>query len=396
MKKSAARTCVFVLALSLAACGTTHAPVASDGDAVADPLAAQQEAEVERRREVRSRAIGKVAEATARGVGGAALGALAGAAYGLQCGLAAIICSPIGAVVGGIVLGVEAAAHTPGLDEAMRAAASDSEAAAAGEQTAPSASATAPDLAPEAAAPESEASTARSTPQEKSAVHDAEPTIEGATTAAASVTPLEASTSVGGFGGLHPGDRWDYRYVDSRSGRAAARSFEIEQFAGGEIVERVEMEDGATQITTHRGGAYLDMHGGMQFAPYYVAYTSQPLPQSMPGLEVLGGDACAEGPKTIYKTAECEVVAEYAGTETVTVPAGTFESQVVRVRVRQEVWSSALAYLSGPVAEARYWISPSAGRIVRAEIRYDLERPWTETMELVFYRRSAEHTTAMR
>jgi len=78
------------------------------------------------------------------------------------------------------------------------------------------------------------------------------------------------------------------------------------------------------------------------------------------------------------------------------VPAGTFESQVVRVKVRQEVWSSALAYLSGPVAEAKYWISPAAGRIVRAEIRYDLERPWTETMELVSYRRSADRTTAMR
>lgn len=395
----AARTCAFVLALSLAACGTPHQPVASDAGAAPDPQAAQREAEAERRREVRGRAIGKVAEATARGIGGAALGALGGAVYGLKCGLAAIICSPIGAVVGGIAYGIGAAASTPGLDDALSAAASEPEPAPASQTTVPPAttvSDASPEPAPELATPESGVSIARNAAPGVNAVQSPAQTSAPATPFASAVPQPDETTTTAGFGGLRSGDRWEYRYVDSRSGRTGVRSFEIEQFADGQIVERVELEGGETLTTTHRGGAYLEMHGGMQFAPYYTAYTSSSLPQSMPALEVFGGDACEQGPKTIYRTAECEVNAEHLGSETVTVPAGTFETQLVRVKVRQEMWGSAVAYLNGPVAEARYWISPAAGRIVRAEIRYDLERPWTETMELVFYRRSAEHTTAMR
>lgn len=393
MRKSAARTCAFVLALSLAACGTPHQPVASDAGAAPDPQAVQHEAEAERRREVRARAIGKVGEAAARGVvgalGGALYGGLRGIAACLGAGPLALLCAPIGAAVGGVMVGVGAAASTPGFGDAMRAAASESEPAPASDESTASASAAAdaaPEPPPQAAAPAPEPSAAQS----------AAPSSHDAATPVASVPPAKETRPVGGFGGLQPGDRWDYRYVDSRSGRTGARSFEIEQFADGQIVERVELENGETLTTTHRGGAYLDMRGGMQFAPYYTAYTSGALPQSMPTLDVFGGDACAEGPKTIYRTAECEVSAERLGAETVTVPAGTFETQVVRVKVRQEMWGSAVAYLNGPVAEARYWISPAVGRIVRAEIHYALERPWTETMELVSYRRSPDHTTAMR
>jgi len=377
--------------------------VASDADAALDPLAVQREAEAEaeaeRRREVRGRAIGKVAEATARGVGGAALGALGGALYGLQCGLLAPLCVPVGAVVGGVMMGIGAAAKTPGLDNALSAAASEPESEPASQETVPPASTVSdasPEPAPNAATLESEPSIAGNAAPQTGAVENAAQSFASAVPSASTARQREETMPSGGFGGLRSGDRWEYRYVDSRNGRAGARSFEIEQFADGQIVERIELEDGAMLTATHHGGAYLDMHGGMQFAPYYSAYTSRSLPQSMPALEVLGGDACEQGPKTIYRTAECEVIAELVGTETVSVPAGTFESQVVRVKVRQEVWSSALAYLSGPVAEAKYWISPAAGRIVRAEIRYDLERPWTETMELVSYRRSADRTTAMR
>ena len=89
---------------------------------------------------------------------------------------------------------------------------------------------------------------------------------------------------------------------------------------------------------------------------------------------------------TLYNTYECEVSAVFEGSDTVTVPAGTFQAQRVRVKVYQQVWgSTAAGNLSGVIADGQFWISPKAGRIVKAVIEYEADRPWTETMELVSY-----------
>jgi len=381
-RRAATRVCALALALSIAACGSTHQPASSDAAGVPDPQAEQREAEAERRREVRGRAIGKVAEATARGVlgtvGGALYGGLQGLASCASAGPLALLCVPIGAVVGGVMYGVGAAASTPGLGDSLDAALSEPETSTSSEAAAQ----------PVGAAPESAsgANPPVAVPGEPAAEAEFPPLPSGDAPTATefpATQPSDAPTAVVGTGALHQGDRWEYAYVDSRDGRPASRRFEIVQFDGDQIVERIEMEDGRTLTATHRSGAYLEIRGGMQFAPYYFAFQRGNVATSIGGLAVRGGDACEQGPKTIYRTAECEVSAEFVRTETVAVPAGTFEAQVVRIKLSQEMWSSPLAYMSGPFGEATFWISPEAGRIVKAEVRYDLERPWTETMELV-------------
>jgi len=188
-----------------------------------------------------------------------------------------------------------------------------------------------------------------------------------------------------GPGGLRAGERWEYRFVDSRDGRAQSRQFEISQADRQTIVERVTLADGGTLLAQHRGGAYLDLAGGMQFAPYYLAFGGT-MGGSIDGLRAQGGDACAT--RRVYggdyaSSFECLIRAEFSGSEEISVPAGTFRANRVRVAVDAERIGGAPGPRTIPVLRARYWIAPRAGRLVKGVVEYDAEQPWTETMELV-------------
>jgi len=185
---------------------------------------------------------------------------------------------------------------------------------------------------------------------------------------------------------LQQGDLWEYSFVDSRTGRSAPRKFEIEQTSKYAIVERIELENGKTLAAEHRKGAYLTMAGGMQFAPYYFAFRADRPAGRLGDIKVEGGDACEAAPKSVYNTYDCEVSAEFQGTEPVTVPAGTFDAQRVRVEIYRRVWGAYGGQPSGVIAVGQFWISPKAGRVVKAEVQYDLAHRWSEKMELISLR----------
>jgi hypothetical protein len=197
--------------------------------------------------------------------------------------------------------------------------------------------------------------------------------------------------------GLRTGDRWEYRLVDSRKGTPEARRFEIVDLDGDTIVEQIDAGAGEQRTATQHPGEYLSLAGGMQFAPYYAAFHENVTDRSDTDLRVEGGDACETrivGGGDYAAMIECQIGAEFAGIEMVTVPAGTFQARVVRVTVVSQVFGALKRRET--VVEARYWISPETKRIVKAVVHYEAAHPWTETMELVAYPVRGESTATAR
>jgi hypothetical protein len=234
----------------------------------------------------------------------------------------------------------------------------------------------------------------------KAASDDDEPRLPQSTASAASPaapqplaampptpTPAPAKPVAIEVGGLRQGDRWEYAFVDSRNGRPTSRRFEIEQIDGDSIVERIEMKDGRRVTVAHHRGAYLNMLGGMQLAPYYFGFQPEAATGPVGSLKAEGGDACAsrsDAGGDYQLMYECEIQADSLGIESIAVPAGTFPAHVVRVTVDAQAFGGHNARRFN-VVNARFWISPKAGRIVKAMITYEADHPWTETMELVSY-----------
>jgi len=208
----------------------------------------------------------------------------------------------------------------------------------------------------------------------------AKPATSSVAMAAPAAAPAPAAT---GPGGLRPGDRWEYTVVDSRKGSPARRSFEIAQTSDLAVFERIRLEDGKTVTAEHRKGPYLIMLGGMQFSPYYLALQPVAMQGPVGSVRVLGGDACAtreEGTGDYGVSHDCEIRAEIAETDRVTVPAGTYLA--IRVRVTIDSQAKGGLNVRRHVGDGDFWISAKAGRLIKATVKYDASRPWTETMEL--------------
>jgi hypothetical protein len=216
---------------------------------------------------------------------------------------------------------------------------------------------------------------------------EATPAAQPAPTAVAMAAPAAPAAPARvseGPSGLRAGDHWDYTVVDSRKGVPAQRSFEIEQASASGIVERIRFEDGKTLTAEHGKGPYLSMQGGMQFAPYYVALQPVVVEGPVGELKVLGGSACESVTAGYRRSIECHASGRIEGAEQITVPAGTFDTVRVRVDVQLDVvgGSDHTSPVAGTLAVGQYWISPQAGRIVKASVEYRTEQPWSETMEL--------------
>jgi tetratricopeptide (TPR) repeat protein len=210
------------------------------------------------------------------------------------------------------------------------------------------------------------------------------PPGEAAPPATAAASPPSAAT---GASRLRQGGHWEYSYRDTRNFRAALRRFEIVQANPVEIVEQVQLETGKRLIDEHHEGAYLDMRAGMQFAPYYFAFQDAPPSGWIDSVKVEGGAACDHWSVSAgWSAGDCRVRAHFLGSASVHVQAGTFDAQRVHVTVDQygaerghsQHWH---------IADADYWYSPAAGRVVRAVISHEDGQAWTETMELVSYQK---------
>jgi hypothetical protein len=203
----------------------------------------------------------------------------------------------------------------------------------------------------------------------------AEPTVQQPAAAASLTGPP-------GAGGLRAGNRWEYAVVNLRRPLPFKRLFEISDARDHAIVERVVTEDGRIVTAEHQKGAYVDMSVGMQFAPYYFAFKRVPDLGPISDVKIKNGDPCAYGGRNPYNMYECEVVVKFVGAETVSVPAGTFEAQVVRVEITQNTKGFTTGWRSRSIAIARYWFVPKTGRFVRAVIRSG-DGSRGETMELI-------------
>lgn len=210
------------------------------------------------------------------------------------------------------------------------------------------------------------------------------PQGEAAPPATAAAASPPAAT---GIGGLRQGEHWEYSYRDTRNFRAALRRFEVVQANSAEVVERVRLETGKSLIDEHHEGAYLDMRAGMQFAPYYFAFQDAPASGWVDTVKVEGGAACDHWSVSgNWSAGDCRVRAHFLGSASVKVQAGTFDAQLVRVTVDQygaerghsQHWH---------IADAEYWYSPAAGRLVKAVISHEDGQAWTETMELISYQK---------
>jgi len=210
------------------------------------------------------------------------------------------------------------------------------------------------------------------------------PPGEAAPPSTAAASPPMAAI---GRGGLRQGDHWEYSYRDTRNFRAALRRFGIVQINPVEIVEQVQLETGKRLIDEHHEGAYLDMRAGMQFAPYYFALQDAPASGWVDSVKVEGGAACDHWSASAdWSAGDCRVRAHFLGSASVHVQAGTFDARRVHVTIDQygserghsEHWH---------IADADYWYSPAAGRLVKAVISHEDGRAWTETMELVSYQK---------
>jgi len=398
--------CAMVVALSIVGCGTTGRHDSYQASAPTEASRSEPDSSEA------SRAVGTAATAVVRGVAGTALGALGGVLYSLRCGILAPICAPILAVGFGAHMGIKAVASTPGLrsthdarevssnttvtppaeesakgpdtvEQPDAAARDQTIAVQTGAEPGPHAVPTAPEGTLQID-PTTDASNAVTDPMP---APNAQPvaTESVPTTPAASPEPLQTASVVESAQIPRQGDHWEYAYARSSDGRSGTRSFEVLRRSGHVLTETIVLEDGTTTLAEHQRGAYLDMTAGMQFAPYYFALGNQAAEGKLDGIRVVGGEACVDRGDYAYGAIlSCNVLVEFGGIESVTVPAGTFDAKVVRITVSQERISGYGGRV-GVLGTATYWFAPKAGRLVKAIVKHDAERPWTETMELVSY-----------
>ena len=100
-----------------------------------------------------------------------------------------------------------------------------------------------------------------------------------------------------------------------------------------EVVERYELQDGASGEWKHTPGAYLVALGPSVYSPYLGAFRDLSSSPSLGTVE-LADPAC--GGRTI-----CDVSASVVGREVVSVPAGKFDAIKVRVLHNWRGWRGA-------------------------------------------------------
>ena len=190
------------------------------------------------------------------------------------------------------------------------------------------------------------------------------------------------------------GDTWTYRLsYPKRFGiplpEPSVRTLivRIDSASETEIVDQVLVDGAQASATRHAKGAYLLTQGVSIFSPYLIDFTD--LPRGAPL-----GDVTIQEP-SCRSTHACVARARVVGTESVTVPAGTFNA--VRILVDQS-WrpgpsASALGQHGMAMANGgrtlTIWYAPEVKRAVKFSSRHGVgDTPPVEThfdLELVGY-----------
>jgi hypothetical protein len=157
-----------------------------------------------------------------------------------------------------------------------------------------------------------------------------QPAAPAAAPAATAATPRTAAP---GSPMPQQGDSWTYRltepkHVDGPKQREYRVNIATVSNAG--IVERYADAQGPSGEWTHRHGSYLVSLGPPLFSPYLSAFGNLPTMGNLGRVQIMAGVCGAE-----YI---CQASARVVGTETITVPAGTFNT--IRVQI-QHSWQGA-------------------------------------------------------
>lgn len=196
----------------------------------------------------------------------------------------------------------------------------------------------------------------------------AAPAASRASTVPAATTPLSSISP----GPPQAGDSWTYRLSFPRlrgefgqlPGVRNPRIFvaEVASASDSEIVDHISVDGQAVPAVRHGRGGYLLEQGVSVFSPYLAVFVSDLSQRTRLGAVKILDPGC--GPKYF-----CEAKARVAGTETISVAAGTFTA--IRINV-EEAWqpvsSSVIGTQSGGMNGGRtltVWYVPQLKRAVK-------------------------------
>ena len=188
--------------------------------------------------------------------------------------------------------------------------------------------------------------------------------------------PTPAVTALAAPASRYPvaGDTWTYRLSYPRlrgqwgqqAKPAATHVVQADTVSEAEILDRLVIDGGSPRAARHGKGGYLVDEGVSLFSPYLVVFEKIAPGQRLPSVRVLDA-ACQSN----YR---CQASAGRVEAETITVPAGRFET--FKVTIEQQ-WMPFTAYsTTGSVAAdmtggrtLTVWYSPQVKRAVRYSSR---------------------------
>jgi hypothetical protein len=157
------------------------------------------------------------------------------------------------------------------------------------------------------------------------------------------------------------GDTWTYRLTERTSSRQQ-RKYDVRVItaSSADVTERYSIEDGRSGDAKHTGGPYLVGMGIAVFSPYLDAFQNLIAQPELSSVRTT--DPVCHG--SMY----CQASARVVGRQTITVPAGTFDT--IHVRVEHEWGRSNTTGAAWPGRrELDVWYAPSAKRAVKFSSR---------------------------
>ncbi|MGE0875895.1 MAG: caspase family protein [Burkholderiales bacterium] len=174
----------------------------------------------------------------------------------------------------------------------------------------------------------------------------------------ASAGATQGAAALAGPAVPRPGDRWSYEFKDLSVGRSRTHDVEVTAVGAEGIHESVASGASGTVALAHGPGTYLSGAGFVQFSPYLLAYRD-------PAQGPVRGDVVTRHLADCAGINSCAVEAVVEGSETVTVPAGTFEARKVTVDIQVQNAGMHSTFGGGRLA-LTFWYALQARRFVKA------------------------------
>jgi uncharacterized caspase-like protein len=172
----------------------------------------------------------------------------------------------------------------------------------------------------------------------------------------ATARPTTGEVPLNGAAIPRTGDRWEYETKDLSNRKLARQSIEVSNIDPRGIQERVAVDDGSEFVLIHGPGLYLSGAGLLQFSPYLLAYDR--LERIPEGEIALAQFADCSGPRS------CSTTSRLMGKESITVPAGTFDTTKVHVDILVRNVGASSILGTGQI-RLTIWYAHEARRVVK-------------------------------